>query len=206
MILLNKCPQSIATSSTSVPTIRRKRKPEESEIPIEINEVQMVDDSQYEIRILQTEESDEFQLVQIGLPDSVENTVVEEVHEIIEAVPKKEKKSPKKIVQKVVEKPVSESDTKIQSNDSQAEYYFRVIDESEEPELDENNEKKIFQCAFENCKETFSRRQQCKTHYYNHLAVDSNFSCKYCSKKFKVQSALERHERVHNNSKVSEEM
>ena len=219
--MLNKCPQN-ASPSTSVPTLRRKRKAEEvkDEIPIEISELQMVDNGEYEIRILQTdaEGNEEVQLVEIEKSENQpqfaiisENAIVEEIHEIIEEVPKKVqmKKPPKKETIKRNSKPAPEP-VKLEPEkssqvvqDPATEYYFKVIDDSEEPELDENNEKKIFQCAYEDCKEFFSRRQQCKTHYYNHLAVDSNFNCKYCSKKFKVQSALERHERVHNNSKVS---
>lgn len=221
VVLLNKCPQN-ASPSNAVPTLRRKRKADEieSEIPIEISEVQMVDNGEYEIRILQTdaEGNEEVQLVEIEKSESQpqfeiisENTIVEEIHELIEEIPKKveKKKSPEKKTSKKISKPSPEPKKSEPEKSSQivqdpaTEYYFKVIDESEEPEVDENNEKKIFQCAYEDCKETFSRRQQCKTHYYNHLAVDSNYSCKYCSKKFKVQSALERHERVHNNSKVS---
>ncbi|XP_070508763.1 zinc finger protein pita-like [Chironomus tepperi] len=220
VIILNKCPQN-ASQSNSVPTLRRKRKADdmEAEVPIEISEVQMVDNGEYEIRILQTdaEGNEEVQLVEIDKSQNQpqfeiisEDAIVEEIHELIEDIPKKvdKKKSPEK---KAVQKPQKSSPEPKKSEpeksstavvqDPATEYYFKVIDESEEPEVDENNEKKIFQCAYEDCKDTFSRRQQCKTHYYNHLAVDSNYSCKYCSKKFKVQSALERHERVHNNSK-----
>ncbi|CAG9812369.1 unnamed protein product [Chironomus riparius] len=218
VVLLNKCPQN-ASSSNLVPTLRRKRKTDEieSELPIEISEVQMVDNGEYEIRILQTdaEGNEELQLVEIEKFEKhpqieiiPENAIVE-FHEVIEDVLEtvEKKKSPAKKKAKKISKPVSEPENPEPAKSPQVvqdpatEYYFKIIDESDEPEVDENNEKKIFQCAYKDCKEAFSRRQQCKTHYYNHLAVDSNYSCKHCSKKFKVQSALERHERVHNNSK-----
>lgn len=81
--------------------------------------------------------------------------------------------------------------------------YFVAID-ADEKDLDENGEKKIFQCSFENCTERFARRQACKTHFYNHLttkAVTNGFTCQFCQKCFKVASALERHERVHTKEK-----
>lgn len=218
VVLLNKCSQN-ASPSNPIPTLRRKRKADEmkSDIPIE---VQMAENGEYEITVFQTdaEGNEEVQLVEIERSENQqqfefipENTIVEEFHEIVEEKSEKveKKKSPEKKKATTVSKPTQEPKKAVQDKsaevvqDSATEYYFKVIDDSEEPEVDENNEKKIFQCAYQDCTETFSRRQQCKTHYYNHLAVDSNFSCKFCSKKFKVQSALERHERIHTNSKVS---
>lgn len=79
--------------------------------------------------------------------------------------------------------------------------YFKAIEDVKNAELDSNGEKKIFQCAFENCIETFARRQACRTHYYNHItlrSIPSGFSCKYCQKTFKISSALQRHERIHS--------
>lgn len=92
--------------------------------------------------------------------------------------------------------PLVRKDLTVESFD---EHYFITI-EADENDLDDNGEKKIFQCAFYNCIERFARRQACKTHYYNHLttlAVPNGFTCKFCQKSFKVASALERHERVH---------
>lgn len=80
------------------------------------------------------------------------------------------------------------------------EEYFKAIEDTDKGDLDEKGEKKIFQCAFENCSEAFARRQACKTHFHNHLAlqtVENGLKCVYCQKTFKVASALERHERVH---------
>jgi hypothetical protein len=203
VVLLNKCPQN-ASPSNSVPTLRRKRRADdvEPEIPIEISEIQMVDNGEYEIRILQTDAdgNEEVQLVEIEKSEAAPQyeIISEEIQEVKEEQPKK---IPKKNSQSPEKKPAAEPAKPLQ--DPAPSYYYKPIDKSKEPELDENNEKKIFQCAFNDCTETFTRRQQCKTHYHNHLAVDSNYSCKYCSKRFKVQSALERHERTHTKSKVS---
>lgn len=82
--------------------------------------------------------------------------------------------------------------------------YFKAIDDVENAELDANGEKKIFQCAFEDCEEKFVRRQACRTHYYNHItkqSIPTGFTCKYCQKTFKIASALQRHERVHSGDR-----
>lgn len=82
--------------------------------------------------------------------------------------------------------------------------YCKAIEDVENAELDVNGEKKIFQCAFEDCEDKFARRQACKTHFYNHVTkqiVPSGFACKFCGKTFKVLSALQRHERVHSGDR-----
>ncbi|KAG5667422.1 hypothetical protein PVAND_015402 [Polypedilum vanderplanki] len=199
IVLLNKIP--VSPSKTS-PTLRRKRKLEEEKkekVPIEISELQVVNDNdEYEIRILEANIDEEGQVeavevIEIEKAAEPEYEIIsqEDIVELKKSPPKK--KAAKKIeIQKV---------EKLQPQETATEYYFKNIGDDVEPELDENGEKKIFQCAFKDCKVAFSRRQQCKAHYYNHLAVDSQFACQYCSKRFKVQSALERHERVHSNSK-----
>lgn len=104
--------------------------------------------------------------------------------------------SPKKI--KLATSPLKEA------TPEPIEEYFKAIEDTDTGDLDENGEKKIFQCAFENCSEAFARRQACKTHFYNHLAsqtVENGMKCVYCQKTFKVASALERHERVHTGDK-----
>jgi uncharacterized Zn-finger protein len=163
-----------------VPLIKKKRKSNNK--PVEIKEVQLLDENTaYEIQFLSgSTENAEIELVEIPKTNDQFTIISEELIEVSE----------------------SKSSIQQQRNESGSENYFRVLDDNDKIKLDENGEKKIFQCTFSNCTETFSRRQQTKTHYFNHLAVGSQYVCKYCSKKFKVQSALERHERVHNNSKV----
>jgi uncharacterized Zn-finger protein len=87
------------------------------------------------------------------------------------------------------------------TNNSDDHYFIPVVAEGD---LDENGEKKIFQCAFEGCSERFARRQACKTHFYNHITtkdVNNGFTCQYCQKCFKVASSLQRHERIHTGDK-----
>lgn len=84
--------------------------------------------------------------------------------------------------------------------------YCTAIEDVDNAELDENGEKKIFQCTFQDCQEKFARRQNCKTHFYNHvtkmeIAKNSGYACKYCAKTFKVQSAVQRHERIHSGDR-----
>lgn len=171
-MILNKCPTS--PKPVLVETVRRKtRKVAKtrnviSEAPLEILKI---DNSEYQIEIIETEFAEE------GDGQIYEFPQFEVISE-------------------------EQIDLKPEMKKEQPQTYCNILRDDENPELDENNEKKIFKCSFKGCSETFSRRQQCKTHFYNHLATDSNFTCKYCEKKFKVGSALERHERVHTNSKV----
>lgn len=194
VVLLNKVPPS--SSQKIVRSVRRKHNEESQtiqEAPLELLEI---DNQQYQIEIIETEDASE---IHVEDGSKIEIVEVQEPIEIIseEIIVPKKKKSLKKNEQAkfivIDEKIVAET-------------YCNVINDEDNPELDENGEKKIFKCAFEKCNEAFSRRQQCKTHYYNHLATEANFSCKYCEKKFKTASALERHERVHTNSKVIEVM
>lgn len=74
------------------------------------------------------------------------------------------------------------------------ESYYKKVDETGDVEIDEAGEKKIFQCAV--CPMKFTRRQNCKTHYYTHTTPNSPFTCEFCSKGFKSNSAMERHRRV----------
>lgn len=173
IVVLNKIPDA---RQKTIPTLRRKR----CDSPTELFEVQVENHSQIEVESHSKIQVEEVEFLdasaESGREDEVEKPlsfiVIPQQFEII-------------------------SDEKVEVPKA----YCRMIAENEQTEMDENGEKKIFQCAFENCDEKFSRRQQCKTHFYNHFAVDSQFSCKFCAKKFKVASALERHERVHTNSK-----
>lgn len=113
---------------------------------------------------------------------------------------------PKKKVQREYKKvliPSSVVKNQLPHQEPTDDYYFRTIEDADENDLDENGERKIFQCAFENCLESFARRQSCKTHFYNHKATDNSkgFNCKFCGKTFHVASARERHERVHTKEK-----
>lgn len=76
----------------------------------------------------------------------------------------------------------------------ESESYYKKVDETGDVEVDEAGEKKIFQCAL--CPLKFTRRQNCKTHYYTHTTPNSPFTCEFCSKGFKSNSAMERHRRV----------
>lgn len=118
-----------------------------------------VDNGEYEIEIIETEiaEGGEVQLIDY----TPQFEIISE--EPIEIKPKKvssKKEQPKiEVIQETI----------------QGESYCTVLTDQQNPDLDENGEKKIFRCAFGKCNETFSRRQQCRTHYYNHLATDSHF-------------------------------
>lgn len=183
-VLLNKVAETSSSSST-VTTLRRKEKSELIE-EIEVCEIQLVDNDEgrYEIEILEADCADEGEVQVIEMAEKVDEKF--ESKEI--------KKLPR--IKKTIEK-------KPQPDQNHANDYCRVIPEGTKVELDAAGEKKIFRCGYLNCEVTFSRRQQCKTHYYNHLAKNSLFSCNVCSKKFKTASALERHVRVHTNSKVN---
>lgn len=183
-VLLNKVTEP--SSSSALTTLRRKDLLEE----IEVCEIQLVDNDEgrYEIEILEAECEDGGEVEVIEVPQ----IVTDEKFEVIPA--KQTRKSPK--AKKIVYKNPPQDQNQVDS-------YCRVIPEGTKVELDATGEKKIFQCGFLDCAVTFSRRQQCKTHYFNHLAKNSQFSCKVCLKKFKTASALERHVRVHTNSKVN---
>lgn len=81
------------------------------------------------------------------------------------------------------------------------ESYYKKVDETGDVEVDEAGEKKIFQCAV--CPMKFTRRQNCKTHYYTHTTPNSPFTCEFCSKGFKSNSAMERHRRVCTKNIIS---
>ncbi|CAO1430637.1 unnamed protein product [Diamesa tonsa] len=81
----------------------------------------------------------------------------------------------------------------------ESESYYKKVDETGDVEVDEAGEKKIFQCPL--CPLKFTRRQNCKTHYYTHTTPNSPFTCEFCSKGFKSNSAMERHRRVHTGIK-----
>lgn len=76
----------------------------------------------------------------------------------------------------------------------ESECYYKKVDETGDVEVDEAGEKKIFQCSL--CPLKFTRRQNCKTHYYTHTTSNSPFTCEFCSKGFKSNSAMERHRRA----------
>lgn len=175
-ILLNKCPAEDPQPKTA-PKILRKTKPEVIEEIQYVNE----EDGRFEIEILEGDCAEEGEVEVIQLGDQFEILSDERID-----VPDKKLRKTSNLKRRI---------------EPQGDFYCRRIPDGDKIELDANGEKKIFQCSFADCEETFSRRQSCKTHYYNHLAVDSQFSCKFCTKKFKVASALERHERVHTNSR-----
>jgi len=93
-----------------------------------------------------------------------------------------------------------------EKTDASEDFYFKTVADNI-IEHDENGERKIFQCSYDGCSDRFSRRQYCKTHFYQHIIAPKEgqkHDCQYCKKTFKVASALERHERVCNyNSATS---
>lgn len=230
--LLNKCALSRQRFRSS-PTIRRKSKQIQSETQDEpngtvVSEVVLGD---YEIQIISPDEADE---IQHQFKKITENTEIEFINEVefteenvelqdkakesedeykTTVRPKNNKRSPpvKRLSYKrKSEKAKAKSSQPVaikteQVFESAEDHYFKTIDDVDDKDpLDENGEKKIFQCGFEDCCERFARRQACKTHYYNHLAsrvLTKGFKCDFCQKTFKVQSALERHERVHTGQK-----
>ena len=228
--LLNKCAPSHQRFQSS-PVIRRKSRQAQQiqHEPVEsiVSEILLGD---YEIEIISPDEVDEIgQFERI-----TENTEVEFINEVefteenidlqdeakeseeeykppkrsrnkkISLVRKRQQDKRKLTRTRALEKP-SRSGVKVDPVVEPAEdNYFKTIDDVDDENLDENGEKKIFQCSFEYCTERFARRQACKTHYYNHLALrvlPKGFKCKFCQKTFKVASALERHERVHTGQK-----
>lgn len=220
-ILLNKCaPTNQRFDKT--PTLRRKRKqelhspPAAGEIILENFEIQFMSNAN------EVDETHVYQVEKVSGKteiDFIQNAVyTEEIMEQFEQSADSDeeykplaikKKSPRKqAIQQKYQSVATKSDRrrlkKIPINEANDDQYFKTIDDADYDDLDENGEKKIFRCAFEKCPERFARRQACKTHFYNHLALQSvanGFTCKFCKKTFKVASALERHERVHTGDK-----
>jgi hypothetical protein len=160
------------------------------------------DDGQYQVEIIEAECNDcgelqiieivrEFDLVSHG-KDAVKPIEEKDSDEYFEA------KDSDEYFAQFIEK----GEVEVLYESCQIDTYCTTLLDSEVPEFDENGDKKIFRCAFEKCEETFSRRQQAKTHFYNHLETCTNYVCKYCGKKFKDASGLENHERVHTKTKV----
>lgn len=186
VVLLNKC----------LNNERIEKCVENKTTETEICEHQTTKKSEYEIRILETdaEGSQEVELVEVERTEFDTQVLHEEVffeqnHEVIS--------------EQMQSKENLRSSISTLCEGQKSETYFKIIENSEHQTLDKNGEKKIFACVYQDCNESFARRQMCKTHYFNHFATNSNYCCKHCSKKFRVQSALERHERIHSNSKVS---
>lgn len=216
-VLLNKLASSNQRFESS-PTVRRKQKQDESslnEILLGNFEIQFlsptgdVDDIEHVYQVEGLAENTEVEIIdEAQLPE--ENEEFEEIAESEEEykppAPKKKLSFVKKIntrrKQILVTKPEKKEASllvKNSPNEFVEDHYFEAIENVDDQDLDENGEKKIFQCAFENCIRRFARRQACKTHFYNHLAsqsVPNGYKCKSCQKTFKVLSALERHERV----------
>lgn len=222
--LLNKCAPSLQRFQSS-PTIRRKssRKVEPEALETIIDEIILTD---YDIEIITPEEISEAHPQFTEINDNTEIEIINEVEyseensEPQDVAKESEeeykppersnrKRTPKKSLEKkksVKTKSLKRSSLPVAEPAAAEDKYFKAIDDvhDENQSLDENGEKKIFQCAFQDCNERFARRQACKTHYYNHLAskvLTKGFNCKFCQKTFKVVSALERHERVHTGQK-----
>lgn len=111
-------------------------------------------------------------------------------------------KSRKRVCKKVLI-PESVVKNQLPHQEQPDDFYFRTIESIDEHDLDDNGEIKIFQCAFPNCLERFARRQACKTHFFNHKAIENpkGLDCQYCGKTFHLASSRERHERVHTKEK-----
>lgn len=217
--LLNKLPASNQRFETT-PTIRRKQEKDDviNEILLGNFEIQFltpsgeVDETQQVLQVESIEDSTEIEIIsESQVPEEIEqlSAVVEsdedykpfEVKKKSPAV--KQSKNKRKRVSVVKSEKKSANEVLIESEDQ----YFVALEDVDDQDLDENGEKKIFQCAYEQCSERFARRQACKTHFYNHLAsqaVPNGYKCKFCQKTFKVSSALERHERVRRTNKFEE--
>lgn len=202
------------------PTLRRKRKLDVTESVKEIYlgnyEIQFVspngevDETQQFYEVEKISEDTEIELIDAEFVDEAEKVSKSEDDEEYKPPVVSKKSRKKRIVKKFKNLPTkaAKKKSKLIKKDvppeSTDDYYFNSIDDACEQDVDENGEKKIFQCAFIDCPEKFARRQACKTHYYNHRTSQSfsnGFKCKFCGKIFKVQSALERHERVHTGDK-----
>lgn len=207
-VVLNKCAPS-RSRFENVPVVRRRCKRKNNE---KRSAEEAVSDG-YEIKLLgEFTDTEEFEFRMINVDTEVEfvndadftEQVVEQEPEESDdeyRVPfKKAKSSPRR-------KPIVEDQAKPSPDlfeEACEDNYFKAIDDVGDEDLDENGEKKIFQCAFESCTEGFARRQACKTHFYNHLAsqnITKGFSCEFCQKTFRVASALERHKRIHTGDK-----
>lgn len=224
LILLNKCAPSNQRFDNVPKVVRRQSSPKKSIIAPETETNTIVVEG-YEIEILTQDENEtpqafEFSKISEDTPFEIaqetvlfaDENMIEEVsgsdedyRPSLEKVPTFTKQKPRK-KQKISKSSSKRAEKEVFHNEQPAEtaddHYFKAMDDSDD--LDENGEKKIFQCAFEGCNESFARRQACKTHFYNHLAsktVTNGYNCQFCQKTFKVQSALERHERVHTGDK-----
>lgn len=218
-ILLNK---TIAVNQQfqGIPTLRRRDQSEQIHEQIVMGN--------YEIEFL-TENEDDEQLVSksnedveveiLGFVSIDEENVVQEEKEAEadsdadeDYVPEKKVVKRKPVVfksrtllkqDKIIYKPVI-VEVRQEALETTEDLYFKTLLDVDTADLDEKMEKKIFQCAFDGCTETFARRQACKTHFFNHKAtsyIQKGFSCKFCQKAFHVASAVERHERVHTGDK-----
>lgn len=198
-IVLNKCAPTRQRFENS-PNVHRRRKADKQNVEVLMDgyELKMVEDSveteEYEFRMIDEDTEVEF-VNDVDFDGQVidrENEESDEEYNVSIKKPSKRKsKDDKPAKQEFFE-------------DHSDENYFKPVENVGDEDLDENGEKKIFQCAFENCVERFARRQACKTHFFNHLAsktITKGSKCEFCQKTFKVESALERHKRVHTKVK-----
>lgn len=225
-VLLNKCAPSRQRFESS-PAIRRKRIQVNKTEPV-VDEIVIGD---YEIEIMTQDEVEETQQVFDKITDVTEIEFLNEIElaeeQLEEIIESEEEYKPPIVTRKArvkslptVKVPsVRRKAIKVESCRKSTQRvavkkdeifepveasYFEAIENVNEKDLDENGEKKIFQCAFLNCTESFARRQTCKTHYFNHMAsqtITNGYTCDFCQKAFKVSSALERHKRVHTGDK-----
>lgn len=217
-VILNKCASQFENSPV---VLRRKRKDPDQDISeanishetIEINEVAMNDFSQYELELISATSDDGTQQVFAieHAPTPIKYEIIQKAEVTQEIVNdtdlsdvKKELIPCRKRSRTNQSSPLKSIRMKnamtIDNEDENPENYFRIVD-ANQATSDENGEKKIFHCAFEKCCAQFSRRQACKTHFFNHVAPNRTFRCPICQKMFKVASALGRHERTHTKVK-----
>ena len=216
-VILNTGVRSAMNVYESPATKRKRCKVENSSIStdkLNLNEVFVENGSAFEI-VFETMDDEEngvntFETEHIDQQDEITNfqdidegqIIIEEITEddnnydssYCNSSPKHKKKSQ-----------IKSNSTETENNDSKPllsvklenESYYKKVDETGDVEVDEAGEKKIFQCAV--CPMKFTRRQNCKTHYYTHTTPNSPFNCEFCSKGFKSNSAMERHRRVCTN-------
>ncbi|CRL06025.1 CLUMA_CG018904, isoform A [Clunio marinus] len=214
-VLLNKCTRSLPKFISS-PIVRRKKKIDSTGVEevvvyndYEIKEVfeieaisentpiDFIDGSEDIERKDQQESQTGYEIIE------VENPIVEETPDKKKSLKNRQnvdKNNKQENNENIIEEIINSTGIDV-TNEEQ---YFKPIKNVEDQDIDEKGEKKIFQCNFENCTEAFARRQACKAHFFNHMKSKSssiNLECQHCKKKFKVQSSLERHERIHTGEK-----